>query len=173
MIHRNIELEARLIDDLLNLSRLSRGRMRLDLEIIDIHEAIRRAIEICRDATFVAGLDVVTELDAPHHHVTADHARVMQIVWNLIHNAAKFTPPNGRLTIRTLNLPDPDRRRRWPPSSDRRRAGRHRNRHRSRSPPANLRGVRAVPRRPPRPVRRPGPRAGDQPFARRGTWADG
>jgi CheY-like chemotaxis protein len=107
MIHRNIELEARLIDDLLNLSRLSRGRMRLDLEVIDIHEAILRAIEICRDATFVAGLDVVTELGAPHHHVTADHARVMQIVWNLIHNAAKFTPPNGKLTIRTLNLPDP------------------------------------------------------------------
>jgi PAS domain S-box-containing protein len=106
MIHRNIELEARLIDDLLNLSRLSRGRMRLDLEIIDIHEAIRRAIEICRDATFVAGLDVVTELDAPSHHVSADHARVMQIVWNLIHNAAKFTPPNGTLTIRTFNFPD-------------------------------------------------------------------
>jgi PAS domain S-box-containing protein len=105
MIHRNIELEARLIDDLLNLSRLSRGRLRLDLEVIDIHEAIRRAIEICRDATFVAGLDVVTELDATHHYVTADHARVMQIIWNLIHNAAKFTPPNGRLTIRTLNLP--------------------------------------------------------------------
>ena len=106
MIHRNIELEARLIDDLLSLSRLSRGRMRLDLEIIDIHEAIRRAIEICRDETFVAGLDVVTELDAEDHHVTADHARVMQIVWNLIHNAAKFTPPNGKLTIRTCNLPD-------------------------------------------------------------------
>ncbi len=106
MIHRNIELEARLIDDLLTLSRLSRGRMRLDLEVIDIHEAIRRAIEICRDQTFVAGLDVVTKLTAPDHHVTADHARVMQIVWNLIHNAAKFTPPNGKLTIRTSNLPD-------------------------------------------------------------------
>jgi CheY-like chemotaxis protein/nitrogen-specific signal transduction histidine kinase len=106
MIHRNIELEARLIDDLLNLSRLSRGRMRLDLEIIDIHEAIRRAIEICRDATFVAGLDVVTKLDARHHHASADHARVMQIVWNLIHNAAKFTPANGTLTIRTFNRPD-------------------------------------------------------------------
>jgi PAS domain S-box-containing protein len=108
MIHRNIELEARLIDDLLNLSRLSRGRMRLDLEIIDIHEAIRRAIEICRDATFVAGLAVVTKLDARHHHSSADHARVMQIIWNLIHNAAKFTPPNGTLTIRTYNRPDPE-----------------------------------------------------------------
>jgi PAS domain S-box-containing protein len=107
MIHRNIELEARLIDDLLDLSRFSRGQLRLDLEIIDIHEAIQRAIEICRDDTLVAGLDVVTELDAPHHHVSADHARVMQIVWNLIRNAAKFTPPEGRLTIRTTNPPEP------------------------------------------------------------------
>ncbi|MFI5460343.1 MAG: PAS domain S-box protein [Isosphaerales bacterium] len=106
MIHRNIELEARLIDDLLDLSRFSRGELRLDLEMIDIHEPIRRAIEICRDETRVAGLDVVTELDAAHHHVTADHARVMQIVWNLIRNAAKFTPPGGRLTIRTTNPPE-------------------------------------------------------------------
>jgi PAS domain S-box-containing protein len=108
MIQRNIELEARLIDDLLNLSRLSCGRMRLDLEIIDIHEAILRAIEICRDATFVAGLDVVTKLDALWHHASADHARVMQIIWNMIHNAAKFTPANGTLTIRTFNGPDPE-----------------------------------------------------------------
>ena len=62
MIRRNIELEARLIDDLLDLSRFSRGRMRLEFEIIDIHETIRRAIEICHDETFVAGLEVVTEL---------------------------------------------------------------------------------------------------------------
>jgi PAS domain S-box-containing protein len=103
MIHRNIELEARLIDDLLDLSRLGRGKLRLDLETVDIHEAIRRAIEICRDETLVAGLNVLTSLDAAQHHVTADHARVMQIVWNLIHNAAKFTPPGGSLTIRTKN----------------------------------------------------------------------
>jgi len=107
MIQRNIELEARLIDDLLDLTRLSRGQLRLELEIVDVHEAIRRAIEICRDVTLVAGLNVVTELDAAHHHVTADHARVMQVVWNLIHNAAKFTPPQGRLTIRTNNPPEP------------------------------------------------------------------
>jgi PAS domain S-box-containing protein len=108
MIRRNIELEARLIDDLLDLSRFSRGRMRLEFEIIDIHETIRRAIEICNDETFVAGLEVVTELSAAQHHVNADDARLMQIFWNLIRNAVKFTPPNGKLTIRSTNGPGPD-----------------------------------------------------------------
>ena len=95
MIRRNIELEARLIDDLLDLSRIVRGRLRLELEVVDIHKLIRRAMEICRDETLIAGLHVLTELKAPHHHVTADHARIMQVVWNLIRNAAKFTPAGG------------------------------------------------------------------------------
>ena len=106
MIRRNIELEARLIDDLLDLSRIVvRGRLRLELETVDIHKLIRRAMEICRDETLIAGLHVLTELKAPYHHVTADHARIMQVVWNLIRNAAKFTPAGGTLTIRTLNPP--------------------------------------------------------------------
>jgi PAS domain S-box-containing protein len=104
MIRRNIELEARLIDDLLDLSRIVRGRLRLELEVVDIHKLIRRAMEICRDETLVAGLHVLTDLKAQHHHVRADHARIMQVVWNLIRNAAKFTPSGGRLTIRTINL---------------------------------------------------------------------
>ena len=103
MIRRNIELEARLIDDLLDLSRITRGRLRLELEVIDIHKLIRRAMEICRDETLISGLHLLTELKAQFHHVRADHARVMQVVWNLIRNAAKFTPAGGRLTIRTIN----------------------------------------------------------------------
>jgi PAS domain S-box-containing protein len=103
MIRRNIELEARLIDDLLDLSRIVRGRLRLDLEVVDIHQAIQRAVEICRDDAVGSGLNVVTELNAKHHHATVDHARLMQVVWNLIKNAAKFTPAGGRLIIRTTN----------------------------------------------------------------------
>ena len=49
MIRRNIELEARLIDDLLDLTRIARGRLRLELQLVDIHKLIRRAMEICRD----------------------------------------------------------------------------------------------------------------------------
>ena len=104
MIRRNIELEARLIDDLLDLTRIVRGRLRLEYEVVDIHQAIRRSMEICRDETLVAGLHVLTDLKAPHHHVSADHARIMQVIWNLVRNAAKFTPSGGRLTIRTSNF---------------------------------------------------------------------
>ncbi len=107
MIRRNIELESRLIDDLLDLTRIARGRLRLDIEVVDMHQAMRRTVEICRDETFVAGLDVVTELEARAYHVKADHARIMQIAWNLVRNAAKFTPAGGRLTIRTSNAPGP------------------------------------------------------------------
>lgn len=107
MIRRNIELEARLIDDLLDLSRIARGRLRLDIEVVDMHQALRRAVEICRDEALVAGLEVFTELNARDYHVSADHARIMQIAWNLVRNAAKFTPAGGRLVIRTSNLSDP------------------------------------------------------------------
>ena len=107
MIRRNIELEARLIDDLLDLSRIVRGRLRLDPEVVDVHQVIRRAVEICRDEVLVAGLVVLTDLKARHHYVMADHARILQVTWNLIHNAVKFTPHDGRLTIRTTNEPGP------------------------------------------------------------------
>ncbi len=105
MIRRNVELESRLIDDLLDLSRIVRGRLRLELEVVDIHHIIRRAVEICRDEVLVAGLSVATDLKARHYHVMADHARIMQVAWNLVHNAVKFTPADGRITIRTGNRP--------------------------------------------------------------------
>ena len=78
MIRRNIELESRLIDDLLDLSRIARGRLRLDLEAVDMHQALRRAVEICRDETFVAGLEVDHRADGPgvsrRGRPCADHA---------------------------------------------------------------------------------------------------
>jgi PAS domain S-box-containing protein len=105
MIRRNIELESRLIADLMDVSRIAHGRLRLDLETVDVHRAIADCIEICRDETFVAGLEVKLDLAARNHHVTGDHARLMQVVWNLVRNAARFTPGGGRLTIRTSNAP--------------------------------------------------------------------
>ena len=109
MIRRNIELEARLIDDLLDLSRIVRGRLRLDLETVDVHQVIPRAMEICRDEILVAGLNLAADLGARDHHVTGDYARIMQVTWNLIHNAVKYSPHDGRLVIRTTNRPGPSK----------------------------------------------------------------
>jgi PAS domain S-box-containing protein len=107
MVQRNVKLESRLIDDLLDVSRIARGRLGLELEVVDAHQVIRRALEICRDELLVAGLFVETDLQARHYHVMADHARLMQVAWNLVHNAVKFTPADGRLAIRTTNCPGP------------------------------------------------------------------
>ncbi|MDR3634935.1 MAG: GAF domain-containing protein [Isosphaeraceae bacterium] len=103
MIRRNVALEARLIDDLLDLSRIERGRLRLEREVVDLHRTIQQALEICRDEISIAGLEVHQDLAAQWHHVEGDHARLMQIAWNLMRNAAKFTPAGGTLTIRTSN----------------------------------------------------------------------
>ena len=86
------------------MSRIARGRLTLDLETVDFHRVIRDCVEICRDEIFLAGLEVVLDLSARDHHVTAT-TRLMQVVWNLIRNAARFTPGGGTLTIRTSNIP--------------------------------------------------------------------
>jgi CheY-like chemotaxis protein len=101
MIRRNLVLESRLIDDLLDLSRIARGGLRLQLEIVDVHEAIRHALEMCRDALQQAGLVVRQDLFALRHHARADEMRIMQVFWNLTTNATKYTPRGGTLEIRT------------------------------------------------------------------------
>ncbi len=105
MVQRNIELESRLIDDLLDVSRIARGRLVLDLKTVDVHLAIRECVEICRDETAAAGLSVVLDLAACDHHVRGDRARLMQVVWNLVRNAAHFTPEGGTLSIKTKSAP--------------------------------------------------------------------
>ncbi len=100
---RNVALEARLIDDLLDVTRITQGKLRLNRETVNAHGLIRQALEICRDEIATGGLELTVELDAPAHHVEADPARLQQVFWNLIKNAVKFTPPHGRLTIRSRN----------------------------------------------------------------------
>jgi ligand-binding sensor domain-containing protein/signal transduction histidine kinase/CheY-like chemotaxis protein len=103
MIRRNIELEARLVDDLLDVSRIECDRLKLELEIVDVHQAIARAIEVCSEDVRTSGLRVVMRLRALAHHAHADQARLIQVFWNLIRNAARFALPGGTLTISTRN----------------------------------------------------------------------
>src|SRR5438874_1103989 len=101
MIRRNVELEARLIDDLLDLTRIDRGKVQLNFEIVDAHTLLQNALEICQPEIDRKHLTPSLNLGAQKVHMRADPARLQQIFWNLINNAVKFTPPNGRITITT------------------------------------------------------------------------
>ncbi|WP_133648895.1 hybrid sensor histidine kinase/response regulator [Paraburkholderia flava] len=103
MIRRNIELEARLIDDLLDLTRVANGKLRLSLETVDVHEVIDSVLELFRSEIQVKQQDVHIEKHATHHYVLADRARLQQMLWNLIRNAAKFTPDGGHIYVRTVD----------------------------------------------------------------------
>jgi PAS domain S-box-containing protein len=107
MIRRNIKLESRLIDDLLDVSRITRGELRLDRKLEDVHQVIRRAVETCQAEILASGLHVALDLSAPEHHALADEARLMQVFWNLTRNCTKFAQ-GGTLTIRTRNEGTPD-----------------------------------------------------------------
>lgn len=101
MIRRNIGLEARLIDDLLDLTRIARGKLVLELRPTSLHECVRAAAEICRSDYEAKGVELFLELSAEEETVLADTGRMHQILWNLLKNAVKFTPAGGRVTVRT------------------------------------------------------------------------
>jgi len=103
IIKRNVQLQARLIDDLLDLTRIARGKLHLDLEDCDAHTIIRNALETAHSALAAKQLDVATELEAKEYHILADCIRLQQVFWNLINNAVKFTAQGGQITIRTFN----------------------------------------------------------------------
>ena len=103
IIRRNIQLQARLIDDLLDLTRATRGRLNLRFERVDAHAVIEDALRIAKVDIGVKKLRVSTKLDATEHHLWADAVRIEQVFWNLINNAVKFTPQAGTIDIRTSN----------------------------------------------------------------------
>jgi PAS domain S-box-containing protein len=103
MIQRNIQLEARLIDDLLDLSRITHNKVELHLSEIDLHEVVQSAVDVCRGDVDGKEQELVVELEARQHFVRGDAARLQQVFWNLLKNAAKFTPRGGRLTVQSRN----------------------------------------------------------------------
>lgn len=108
LIRRNIELEARLIDDLLDLTRIATGKLELQGGKVDVHNLIANALEICRDEINAKAQSVSLHLDAASCLMEGDSVRLQQSMWNLIRNATKFTPRHGAIVIRTRN-PAPDR----------------------------------------------------------------
>jgi two-component system CheB/CheR fusion protein len=99
-IRRHVELEARLIDDLLDLTRIARGKLQLTFETADAHAVLKDAVSICCGQRMQ---DVDLSLQASEHHVRADPGRFLQVFWNLLNNAQKFTPAGKRIAVRTSN----------------------------------------------------------------------
>ena len=103
MICRNVELEARLIDDLLDLTRIARGKLQLELQTADAQELLKHAIEIVRRDIEDQHLKLSVSLDATLHEVSVDPPRIQQVFWNVLRNACKFTAECGEISVRTYN----------------------------------------------------------------------
>jgi PAS domain S-box-containing protein len=108
VIRRNVLLEAQLIDDLLDLTRISRGKIELHREACDIHAAVRDTVAILEESIAAKHLQMHTALEARECWIWGDSTRIRQVFWNLLNNAVKFTPEGGRLTVTTSN-PQPDK----------------------------------------------------------------
>jgi len=101
LIGRNVEVECRLIDDLLDISRVVHGKLALRPVPLDLHACVREALEVCRGELTAKGLQVTVNLEATRPQLTGDPSRLRQVFWNLLQNAAKFTPEGGAITVRS------------------------------------------------------------------------
>ncbi|MDP9175386.1 MAG: ATP-binding protein [Planctomycetota bacterium] len=103
MVRQNIDLEVKLIDDLLDLSRITTGKLRLQMQPVRVHELLRHALHNSLSDTSGKRLNVHHEFNAGNDRMTADPARLQQVFWNLIRNAVKFSAEGGTITVRTWN----------------------------------------------------------------------
>ena len=101
MLRRNCELETKLIDDLLDLTRIVRGKLELHRQPIDLTQVIYHALETCTQNGGAARLRLTRDLAAGNHCVWADAARMTQVFWNLLANSVKFTPEGGAIVVRS------------------------------------------------------------------------
>lgn len=102
VIERNAKSQSQLIEDLLDISRMIRGQIRLDFQAIDLKNAIEAAVDTVRSSADAKGIELETALETTQCIVSADANRVQQVVWNLLSNAVKFTPAGGRVKVSLL-----------------------------------------------------------------------
>ena len=106
LVRRNVELEARLIDDLLDLTRIARGKLELSQTNVDLHTLLTQILQTSRMEFEEKGLTVERSLKAKHHWIYGDSARLQQVFWNLLRNAVKFTPRGGKIIVSTEDAHD-------------------------------------------------------------------
>ena len=103
MIRRNVEIEARFIDDLLDVTRITRGKLEIVREPMDLHQALRHAVEVSTADIESKRQRLKVELKAKQHSLMGDATRLQQLFWNLLKNASKFTPEGGEISVVTRN----------------------------------------------------------------------
>jgi signal transduction histidine kinase/CheY-like chemotaxis protein len=99
-IDRNARVQAQLIDDLLDVSRIVSGKLNLDVRPLDIASVARAAINVVQPAADAKGMTIDYDAEPGVGAISADSARLHQIVWNLLSNAVKFTPHGGKISVR-------------------------------------------------------------------------
>jgi PAS domain S-box-containing protein len=110
MIRRNIEVEARLIDDLLDVTGIIHGKLELNRQPADVRALLEHTMQnYCAATAARKDLRVSIEVTARETHILADSARMTQVFWNLLQNACKFTPAKGRIDVRVYNQPSGSR----------------------------------------------------------------
>jgi PAS domain S-box-containing protein len=102
MLRRSIELEARIIDDLLDITRIARGMLSFSPENMDVHTLIEFLVDLSRSEIGAKQLRLTLKLRAERHFVYTDSARLQQVLWNVLRNAIKFTE-TGEITVTTSN----------------------------------------------------------------------
>ena len=105
-IERNAAALQQLVNDLLDVSRVVSGKLRLDVSPVRLPDVVRAAIDAIRPAAHAKNIGVVTHMDDGDLIVSGDAGRLQQAVWNLLSNAVRFTPPNGRIDIAVARVAD-------------------------------------------------------------------
>jgi signal transduction histidine kinase/ActR/RegA family two-component response regulator len=103
-IERNARAQAQLIADLLDISRIITGKLRLDFKPVELHRIIEAALDSAGPAADAKGIQLAVSLGALTNPVLGDGDRLQQVVWNLLSNAIKFTPHGGRVEVRLREL---------------------------------------------------------------------
>lgn len=103
-IDRNARAQSRLIEDILDFSRINAGKLRLNVQSIDLADVIEAAIDVVRPAADAKDIRIERMLDSDAGHVSGDHDRLQQVVWNLLSNAVKFTPRGGKVQVRLARV---------------------------------------------------------------------
>jgi PAS domain S-box-containing protein len=106
MMQRNVGLEVKLIDDLLDLGRVASGKLQLHRTPLDLNQAVNDACATCEGPARSKGIHFRCELDPGCGRISGDAVRIQQVLWNLLRNATKFTPPYGEISVVTRRAGD-------------------------------------------------------------------